>query len=386
MSDVIIVPNGQSEQFVELARTKSGRLFRKHLLNTGPLIHPVTGEEIPVTDDTLTNIKTNFDKGVCDIVQIPLANAQNQHTEDPDRNLGEVIGVEVTDSKLYAVMDIRDEERADKVGKTYLGASAMLHMDYPDTKTGEKAGPTLLHACITNRPYITGLEDYEEMKDVVAATSDIAQDAVMLHLAGETPPSQPPAQRLPAEEKVMPEETTTQETTAQADVTLDDLLATLKNKHGIDVPALQVQAAQTAATASLSKTIVDALSNAGVVQLTNTETDKVSSEDIVGAIKELADKHVTLTNQVGALSRKGAERDVDALIQEGRVLPAQKSAMIELKLTNPSMFDQIVPAQAIVKLDEERGVVPKEDETHQKHMDEEITRLTNQYLAEPAKK
>jgi hypothetical protein len=374
MSDFVYVPNGQqSEGFVELARTKTGRLFRKHLLNKGSLLHPETGAKIAVDDTFIATLKNNFDKGVCDIVQIPLANDRNEHSEDPDRNIGEVIGVEEKDGKVYAVMDIRD--RAEKVGKTYLGASAMLSLDYTDTSTGQKVGPTLLHAAITNRPYVTGLENFEE---IVAAT-DKAGDAVMLRLADEAPPVPPPAQRPAAEETtVMPDETAaTQE--GQTEATLDELLAALKAKHNIDVVALQTQAAQTAATASLSKTIVDALSNAGIVQLSNTEGDKVSNEDIIGAIKELADDKVTLSNRVNNLERLGAERDVDVLIQEGRVLPAQKSAMVELKLTNPTMFDQLVPAQPIVKLNNEAGTTPTDDVSHQKDIDEQVARLTKQY-------
>lgn len=387
MSDYVIVPSGKSEDFVPLARVKSGRLFKKHLLSTGTLIHPATNEEIPITEDFLGTIKTNFEKGVCDTVAIPLANEANQHSEDPDRNIGEVIGVEVNDGKLYAVMDIRDENRAEKLGKTYLGASAMLHMDYVDTSTGERAGPTLLHAAITNRPYVTGLEDYQEIKEVVAATSDRAEDAVMLRFAVEAPPMQPPAQRPAVEEKAMADEITGTETqdTAPAEVSLDDLLATLKNKFAIDVPALQTAAAQANATASLSKALSEALEGAGVVKLSNNTDDKVSNEDIVGAIKELAADKVALTNRVGTLERQNAESEINTLISAGRVLPAQKDAMVELKLSNQAMFDKIVPSQPIVKLDNEKGATPPEDDKHKLDIDAEIARLTNEHLGMPTK-
>ena len=71
--------------------------------------------------------------------------------------------------KVYTLLDIRDPAAAEKMGKTLLGASAFLHMDYTDTRTNKKVGPTLLHTCVTNRPYVTDLDDYEE---VVAATAD----------------------------------------------------------------------------------------------------------------------------------------------------------------------------------------------------------------------
>jgi hypothetical protein len=35
---------------VELARTKMGTLYRKHILNRGELIHPLTGTKINIDD------------------------------------------------------------------------------------------------------------------------------------------------------------------------------------------------------------------------------------------------------------------------------------------------------------------------------------------------
>jgi hypothetical protein len=167
MSDLGIIPApADAGPYVELARSATGRVFRKHILNLGPLIHPKTGQPIQLDDAWYARLRDNFDSGVS-MVQVPLANDKNEHSEDPLRNTGEVIGLEREGSKVYAVLDIRDPQVADKLGKTLLGASAMLHMDYTDTRTGQKVGPTLLHSCITNRPYVVGLGDYEE---VVAAT------------------------------------------------------------------------------------------------------------------------------------------------------------------------------------------------------------------------
>lgn len=375
--DLVIVPC-DSEGYVELARTKTGRLFRKHLLTLGDLRHPATGDTVKIDETFAKVLKKNFQDGICDTVAVPLADAQNQHSEDPERNIGEVVDVEVKDDKVYAILDIRDDKHADKLGKTYLGASAMLHLDYLNTKTGKRVGPTLLHACVTNRPYVTGLESYEE---IVSATSDRAEGAVLL-LNG------PPAAAPETEETAMPPDTTTapdtqitapQQETPSAPA-LDELLTALKTHHGIDVTALQAQAAETVAATALSKTLVDALSAAGVVKLTADDTSKVSTEDIVGAVAELATTNVALTNRVGVLERAGAEHDVDGLIAAGRVLPAQKTAMVELKLTNPTMFAAIVPAEPIVKLDAESGVTPPDDAAHQKTVDDEIARLTAAYV------
>ncbi len=369
MPDELVIVPSDGDGYMELARTKTGRLFRKHLLNKGPLRHPATGNVINIDDDFVGKLQENFNKGVCDIVQVPLANAKNEHVENPDSNIGEVVDIEVNGDKVYAVLDIRDAEHANKLGKTYLGASAMLSLDYTDTKTGEKVGPTLLHSCVTNRPYVTGLENYEE---IVAATADRSEDAAVL-LSVDTVVIDSPTEQS-SEEKVMPEQ---EKTETVAEPTLDELLTTLKAKHNIDVSALQAQAGENTKQAELSQTIVDALSQAGVVSLSNTEKETgVANETVIAAVQELATTNVTLTNRVNSLEKKDAENAVDALIAEGKILPAQKGAMVTLKLSQPEMFDALVPAQPIVKLTNEVGKNEPQAEEHKVDIDAEIARLS----------
>jgi len=373
MADELVIVPSDGDGYVELARTKQGRLFRKHILSKGPLLHPTTGATISIDDKFVSTLTKNFNDGVCDIVQVPLANDKNEHSEDPMRNIGEVIGIEAKDDKVYAVIDARDATAADKLGKTLLGASAMLHLDYTNTKTGQKVGPTLLHTCVTNRPYVTGLEDY---KEIVAATSDTSQRAVLLTTA----PAPAEVVEVPApsttteETDEMPEATTTTETPVKP--SLEELLSVLKDEHGIDVTGLQAKAAEGEQAAGLSKTIVDALSAAGVVKLSNTEAEQVSSEDVVTAVAELATNNVTLSNRVQALEKADAEQRVDALIRSGHIKPAKKDFYVELKLTNPTVFDQVLPDEPIVKLNNETGVTPPQDEAHTKNVDDEIARLS----------
>lgn len=369
--DLVIVPS-DGDGYVELARTKTGRLFRKHILNLGELRHPTTGKKIAIDDKFAKQLQDNFKAGYCDIVQVPLADADNKHSEAPERNIGEVVDIEVKDKKVYAVLDVRDDSHADKLGKTYLGASAMMHLDYTDTKTGKKVGPTLLHSCVTNRPYVTGLENYEE---IVAATDKSERAAVLL--------------TTDVVEVEAPEATEVKETATMGDedktapeapkLTLEDLLGMLKSEHNIDVAGLQAKAAEGDSAAQLSKTLVDALSAAGVVKLANEggSNENVSDETVVSAVAELAQNNVALTDRVNKLERQDAEHAVDALINEGRVLPAQKNAFVELKLSNGSMFDSLVPAEPIVKLNNEQGITPPDDAAHTKNVDEEIARLSD---------
>ena len=347
MSGFVYLP-GTDGSFVELSRTKSGKMFRKHILSTGDLNYPgVKGGKVHIDDEFLATLKANFDNKVCDIVQVPVAGAHNEHTENPFSNIGEVVDLQIDGGKAYAYIDARDEIAASKLGKTLLGASAMLSLDYLDTRTGEKMGPTLLHVAVTNRPHIVELEEYEEL---LAASADSSSDAVFLTAT-------------------LKEKNT---------MDLDDYLTGLKDEHGIDVPALQRAAADAANVTSLSNTIQAALVDSGVLTLSNAD-EVTSSDDLVAAVAQIAADRVELSAKVDALvedsAKKAAESRVDALISEGFIAPVKRDANIKLLLSNAETFEELLPEKPLVMLSQEAGQEPL-DETPSDVVDAEIARLS----------
>jgi Mu-like prophage I protein len=339
---------------VALARSRrvQGRLFEKHILNKGVLIHPKTGEKINVDDAFVATMQQNFAKGVCDIVQVPLANDDNKHVETPAANLGEIVGIRERGDKVYALVDARRD--ADRFGKTYLGASAFLSTNYTDSSTGKKVGPTLLHVAVTNRPYVTGLDDY---KEVIAASDDSTGEVVVL---------------TPVPEEVVP-------------LTREELLAALKDEHGIDVAALQAAAATPPApdTAELSSALVKALTDAGVVKLSGAaEEGQVSLSDVTAAVVELASDNKSLRGEVGTLQRKAAETEVDGYIGAGRLLPKTRETAVGLALSNRDALEAILAPEnsPYVQLDRQEGVGGVDGEQRQEQdIDAEVARLTAQH-------
>jgi hypothetical protein len=220
-------------------------------------------------------------------------------------------------------------------------------MNYKDTATQERVGPALLHVCVTNRPYITGLEDYQE---VIAATADETEDDIIV-LGG-------------------------QETVA---MTKEELLEQLKAEHGIDVEALTEQASAKADTAQLTSAIMDALKDTGAgVKLSD---GQLEAGDVVGAIVELAGKNEVLTDQVATLTRKQAEREVDGYISVGRLLPKSRNRAIEEILLGRGVEDFLSPEkEPYVRLNDQHGQAPPDGEQkQQENVDEEIMRLTAQH-------
>lgn len=376
---------------VRLSRKKMGRVFEKHILSFGDLLHPVTGQRIKIDKAFADQLKANFDAGVCDIVQVPLANDQNQHVENPGANLGEVLDLRVDEQagKIYAQVDAR--KQADDFGKTLLGASAFMHLNYKNTKTGQKVGPTLLHVAVTNRPYVTGLDSYEE---IVAASSEYEGEPALLQMSA-----------------------TSDQREAAVPRTLDEILAELKAEHNLDVAELQTKlsAVETdkadtevklsaAEKALAEKPDVDELAAKVKAALVGTEAEvKLSAEDgsidtdtIVSAVGELAQQNVKLSataeaavGRIAALEKRNVETEIDALVGEGRILPAKREVYLNLALSNRETFDALVPDEPIVALSVENGVAPKAEE-HKKQeidVDAELARLTAeggpaaQYLA-----
>lgn len=348
MERFAIIPAAHgSSAFARLSRTRQGQIFEKHILNYGTLHYPgVRGGKVEIDEAFADTLIENFEAGVCDIVQVPLAGPNNEHSEDPTRNIGEVVEIVKRDNKIFVRIDVRDEVSAARMGKTLLGASAMLAMNYTDTRTLQKVGPTLLHVAITNRPYIPGLEDFTG--ELLAASADGVNDAVVL---------------------------TAQ--TREDPMTLDEMLAELKADHGIDVTALQ-EAAQKGETAvALSAAVQDALGTSGIVSLSAGE--EPTTEVLVKAITDAGESIVTLSNEVQSLkeadTKKDAEAHVDSLVRSGHILPKHRDAQVTLMLSNKDLFDELLPENPLVTLSNEQGTA-EEPATDQTTAQSEVARLT----------
>lgn len=167
---------------------------------------------------------------------------------------------------------------------------------------------------------------------------------------------------------------TTTETAEPTKPSLADLLTALKNDHGIDVTGLQAKAAEASKATELTSSLTKALTDSGLISLSN-DTKAPSHEDVVSAVAELATTTVSLTSQVNALQRKDAEHAVDKLVESGHIMPKQRDGFVELKLTNTAMFEQLVPAEPVIKLNHEAGANEPDATAQTRNIDEEVARL-----------
>lgn len=359
--DLVYLPGADDDSFLALSssstysRSVKGKLYKKHILSTGPLYYPgIKGGKVDVDDTFLQRVVRNFENKVRPIVQVPIVGDNNAHTEDPKRNIGEVVGLSVENGKLYSIIDVRDETAAPKMGKTLIGASGMLSLNATDNRTGQKAGPTLIHVVVTNNPHVNELEEFEEL--LAASSHDSSEQAVLLSSA-------------PIDLK-------------ESAMDLDTLIATLRDEHGIDVPALQRSASEAESFAKLSETLQETLAGSEVLKLSDSDT---SAEDIVAAVATLAEERVELSNKVNTLVKESlvakAETRVDELVGGGFITPAKRDASVKLLLSNSELFEELLPESPIVELSSEEGRETKEED-HDVTVEAEIVRLTESAKAQ----
>jgi len=354
--DLVYVPD-EGNSFVELSRTPSGKLYRKHILTKGPLYYPgVKGGKIDVDDKFLDTVVKNFNDHVVSHVQAPVVDGNNSHTEDPFRNIGEVIKVEREGDKLYSYIDVRDEKAVPLVGKTLLGASAMFSLDWKNNKTNMRVGPALIHTAITNNAHVNDLEDFEEVRlSNGVSDSNTRTRAVMLSAAPNTHKD-------------------------GSEMDLDELIAVLKDEHGIDVPELQKAAGKADKFAKLSAELQEKLATGedAVLKLSNTD-DEASAEDIVAAVADLVQSRVELSSKVDGLVKDAATAKAEARIEElvagGFIAPAKRAENLELLLSNAELFERMVPEKPLVKLSAEDGQEHKDD-SHDETVASEVARLS----------
>ena len=378
MDTNVVLPHPSGDAYVELSDSKKGKVYRKQILRMNQsFLHPADHTKRIKIDSTFAQkLVDNFKAGVCDIVQFPLVNEKNQHVENPDANLGQVIDLSYDDKGVYADIDVR--KNPETIGTTVLGASAMMSLDYTDTITGERKGPTLLHVAATNRPYLTNLAPYEAV-----ALSNYDEEYVMLS----------------------PDNTDSDssETESENPMSLEELLAKLKEDFDIDVAALQAAAkvdeesadetpesktdepkAEEAADeapvepkaeeepaalsavspedahnlfAALSAVLTSA--DPGLVALSKSEDD-ITIEDIASGIVELSNGYKAMAADVETMKREKAVNEVEKAVETGRITPAQKDAMLELRLSNEELFNKIVPSEPVVSLSAQTGVTSHE--------------------------
>jgi len=160
---------------IELTDRKDFSEFDKELLRVGKWQHCASRTGVlDVTKEMLKSIVKNFKDKVLDNVFVPLGHPT---TDDPSKNVGEVVGLELSkdESKLMAKIDVKETSVSDKIRNGLIkGISASFTENYTQKDTGKDIGPTLFHAALVSEPYIKKMEGFVPLSDSLEGSKVIS--------------------------------------------------------------------------------------------------------------------------------------------------------------------------------------------------------------------
>jgi hypothetical protein len=329
----------------------SSRRFRKQLLRYGEWKHSsAPGGVLRITKELVAKLVANFQRGLRDTVPVPLG-----HDADALSSAGQVVALEQTSEGLDAIYDVADADTAERIAKGLItGTSALIRMDYEDAESGAGYGPVLIHAALTNAPYIKGLRPFEavalgeKQAVVIPLTDDAGGDAAM-------------------KEKLL------QLLAGIKDVSDDDLRDALKEHRpelfavsNTGAPAAEaIEAAKAEGIVAGKQEVLAALSEAGIeVKLSESKGKETPKPEI-----NLAEhpQFVALSEELRAeraeRMKEKAEAAVDAAIKVGKALPKQREGLLTVALGENGLdtLQKLLPDKPIVEPGKEIGASTTEE-------------------------
>lgn len=321
----------------------TGTLYKKQIIKFGDYVDPWF-PEWPMTLDAEwgTMIKDNFDKKTVGRVPVPAS-----HTDDPEKNRGELLAVEQDEEGLNGTLDIRDPQTVQDIENNLIwDDSISFTNNYIDEK-GYGHGPVLFHVALVNNPYITGMSGFQALSKAVnhvrfAFSQKHNGSAIVLSKKVKELSNMKPIKN----------EKEFDVTVNYQDADGKDVEVTVKPGEEIEVPEAtevavkqQIEAAEAPAveeteeekTAREAQEAEDA-ANAGDVTTTppaDTTVDKPATTTEATTVEnEEATTSADLSKadraELETLRAEKAETMFSKLIDEGKVVPAQKEAIIGL--------------------------------------------------------
>lgn len=144
-------------QAVELGN----RVWRKKLLPIGNVEYK--GRTLRFTKDYLGQIVDAFQNRAYDQVPFQLADAENRHSNDPERTRGEIRDMQLGDDGLYITAELTPEGEAVLTANPKLGVSARIVEDYARSD-GQFFKSAVQHVLGTLDPRIPGLGAWEAIE------------------------------------------------------------------------------------------------------------------------------------------------------------------------------------------------------------------------------
>ncbi len=296
---------------VRLADVKSEfKQFWKQICLFGEYVNPNGGEKMVLDEDFAKEIVDNFESGKYGVVAVPLGHPKND-VELAELNRGEVKELKITDEGIDALIEIRDEETVEKIENRLIPDVSMgFSEDYLDKKTGQRVGALLKHVGLVVDPYIKGMNQFvacgESSASMLFSDKEINNEGEGMKFV-----------------KIKNEREFDVEVKFELDG--EEKIELVKAGEEIEVPEDQVE--------SVKKQFEEAEAPKENEELSDDSDDGevVNREkDIAKREAEIAQREAEVAWREREVARKEAEKKFNALLSDGKVIPAQKEAFLAL--------------------------------------------------------
>lgn len=170
------------------------RIWRKKVLPVGDVEYK--GRLLHFTRDYLGQLVTAFHNRAYDQVPFQLADAQNTHTNDPERTRGEITAMDLGDDGLYVTAELTPDGEKVLAANPRLGVSARIVEDYARSD-GLRFPAAIQHVLGTLDPRIPGLGAWQAI-EAASPVPDTVIDLSASTFAGEAVAPPAPPQPAPA--------------------------------------------------------------------------------------------------------------------------------------------------------------------------------------------
>jgi len=348
----------EGSKFEKLKVEKGGvKFYRKQLLSYGIWRHPKDRSiEFEITPDVAQQVADNFLAGIP--VEAPIVLT---HTDNPKEKVGAIKKFEAAADGLFGWFSVADDKMNENIANSEKvpGVSCWLDLNYMDKQTNKSVGAVVKHVALVNHPYIEGLGGFEAV-----SLSEEKESEKFVPL-------------------IMSEDTTK---TGGSDMPkLNEILEALKKEHKLDVVQLQEdlkvinkqieegELIKKADAPILSKELLKGIKTKLELSEDTSveETLKKLTENLEKVLK-LSDEKSAETKKIEELEKKNvatetklsemeAEKKIDALILENKVLPAEKKTLTKLYMKDVAMFTEIMETRTAPLLElAEKGAIGDE--------------------------
>lgn len=139
--------------------------FWKQICKFGEYVNPNGNGKMILDKKFADEMVGNFKSGKYGVVPVPLGHPKDS-IELAELNRGEVKDLKITDDGIDALIEIRDNDTADKIEKRLIPDVSMgFSEDYLDKRTGEYVGAFLKHVGLVADPYIKGMDQFVALSE-----------------------------------------------------------------------------------------------------------------------------------------------------------------------------------------------------------------------------